>query len=79
MDPADVLITDYRLDGAVTGLEVLQQARARQGREVPAILLSGDLESMMRVIKSPPPQCRFLSKPVDTKALIEVIAELGPR
>lgn len=78
MEPADVLITDYRLDGAVTGLEVLQQVRARQGREVPAILLSGDLESMMRVIKSPPSRCRFLSKPVDTKALIEVITELGP-
>ena len=46
------------------------------GRDVPAILLSGDLPSMMRVVKTPIPQCHFLSKPVDTKALLSAIAEL---
>jgi DNA-binding response OmpR family regulator len=61
----------------LTGLDVLQQLRARQGRQVPAILLSGDLQSILRVVKSDIPQCRFMSKPVDTKALLAAIAELG--
>jgi hypothetical protein len=44
---------------------------------VPAILLSGDLQSMMRVLKTAIPHCRFLSKPVDTAALLSAIAELS--
>ena len=77
MRPGDVFIADYHLDGKLTGIDVLQQMRVRQGRDVPAILLSGDLQSMMRVVKSSIPHCRFLSKPVDTKALLAAIAELG--
>ena len=77
MQPGDVLITDYHLGGNLTGLDVLQQLRARQGRDVPAILLSGDLQSMMRVVKTTIAHCRFLSKPVDTKALLAAIAELS--
>jgi two-component system, sensor histidine kinase len=77
MQPGDVFITDYHLDGKLSGLDVLQQLRVQQGRDVPAILLSGDLQSMMRVIKTSIPHCRFLSKPVDTKALLSAIAELS--
>ena len=77
MQPGDVLITDYHLDGSLTGLDVLQQLRARHGRQVPAVLLSGDLQSILRVVKSDIPACRFMSKPVDTKALLAAIAELG--
>ena len=79
MQPGDVFIADYHLGGKLTGLDVLQQVRVQQGRNVPAILLSGDLQSMMRVVKTPIPQCRFLSKPVDTRALLSAITELsGP-
>jgi two-component system CheB/CheR fusion protein len=77
MQPGDVFITDYHLGGYLTGLDVLQQLRTQKGRDVPAILLSGDLQSMMRVVKTSIPRCRFLSKPVDTKALLSAIAELG--
>jgi CheY-like chemotaxis protein len=77
MRPGDIFITDYHLDGKLTGFDVLQQLRIQQGRDVPAILLSGDVQSMMRVVKSAIPACRFLSKPVDTKALLLAIAELG--
>ncbi len=77
MQPDDMLITDYHLDGSVTGLDVLQQLRSQKGRDVPAILLSGDLQSMMRVVRTSIPHCRFLSKPVDTKALLSAIAELS--
>ena len=77
MQPGDVFITDYHLDGQLTGLDVLQQLRTQKGRDVPAILLTGDLQSIMRVVKTTIPHCRFLSKPVDTKALLSAIAELS--
>ena len=77
LQPGDLLISDYHLDGRLTGLDVLQQLRIRKHRDVPAILLSGDLQSMMRVVKTAIPNCRFLSKPVDTDALLAAIAELN--
>jgi len=78
LQPGDLLISDYHLNGALTGLDVLNQVRAQSGRDVPAILLSGDMQSMMRVVKTSIPNCRFLSKPVDTNALLNAIAELCP-
>jgi CheY-like chemotaxis protein/anti-sigma regulatory factor (Ser/Thr protein kinase) len=77
MQPGDVFITDYHLDGQLTGLDVLQELRRREGRDVPAILLSGDLHSVMRAVKTSIPHCRFLGKPVDTKALLSAINEVG--
>ena len=77
LEPGDLFISDYHLDNGLTGLEVLQQLRLRQHRDVPAVLLSGDLQSMMRVVKTAIPNCRFLSKPVDTGALLDAIAELS--
>jgi two-component system CheB/CheR fusion protein len=77
LGPGDLLISDYHLNGTLTGLDVLNQVRAQHQREVPAILLSGDLQSMMRLVKTPIPRCRFLSKPVDTHALLAAISELS--
>ena len=77
LKPGDIFITDYHLEGKLTGLDVLRRLRVQQARDVPAILLSGDLQSMIRMFKTAIPQCRFLSKPVDTKALLAAIAELG--
>jgi PAS domain S-box-containing protein len=74
--PGDVLVTDYHLDGKLTGLDVLLDLRRSQCRDVPAIVMSGDLQSMMRVVKTTLPRCRFLSKPVDTRALLSAIAEV---
>jgi two-component system, sensor histidine kinase len=77
MGRSDILVADYHLEGGVTGFDVLLQLRNQQHRDVPAVLLSGDLQSMMRVVKSPIANVRFLSKPVDTKALLQAIAELS--
>ena len=77
LQDGDVFIADYHLDGKLTGLDVLRQLREQQGRDVPAILLSGDLQSMIRVVKTSISHCRFLSKPVDTKALLSAISELS--
>jgi CheY-like chemotaxis protein len=77
LQPGDIVIADYHLDSKNTGLDMLLRLRARVGRDVPGIVLSGDLATVLRSIKSPVANCKFLSKPVDTAALIEAIAELG--
>ena len=77
MQRHDVVIADYHLDGKHTGLEMLLRLRDRLGYEIPGVVLSGDLPSVLRSVKSPVPSCRFLSKPVDTAALIEAINELS--
>ncbi len=79
MRPNDVFITDYHLQGKLTGLDVLVRLRAAQNRDVPAILLSGDLQALKRVVKTSIKNCRFLGKPVDTKALLLAITDLSAR
>ncbi|MDY6944748.1 MAG: ATP-binding protein [Pseudomonadota bacterium] len=75
--PDDIVIADYHLDDKNTGLDMLMRLRERRGYDVPGIVLSGDLPSVLRSIKSPIASCRFLSKPVDTAVLVEAIAELS--
>jgi two-component system, sensor histidine kinase len=77
MQHGDVLITDYHLEGQFTGLDVLLRLREQQKYDVPAVVMTGDLQSMIRNVKSSIPRCRFLSKPVDTKALLAAIADLS--
>jgi two-component system, sensor histidine kinase len=76
LQPDDLFISDYHLDDKLTGFDVLQSLRARHNRDVPAILLSGDLQSMMRIVKTELPRCLFLSKPVDTNVLLAAIEGL---
>jgi DNA-binding NtrC family response regulator len=75
--PGDLIITDFHLDSAHSGLDVLAQARAMSRAEVPGIILSGDLPSVIRGITAPIPAVRFLGKPVDTDALLEAIRDLS--
>ncbi len=77
LKPGDILVTDFRFNGNATGLDVIKLARSRHAFRVPAVLLSGDLDSMLRAIREPLPDCRFLSKPVDVDAMLAAIAELG--
>lgn len=73
----DIVIADYHLDGKNTGLDMLLHLRERTKQNVPGIVLSGDLPSVLRSLKAPVPNCRFLSKPVDTTALVHAIEELS--
>ena len=75
--PGDVVIADYHLDGRNTGLDMLMRWRERLGYDVPGVVMSGDLPTVLRSIRTPVLACRFLSKPVDTAALIEAIDELS--
>jgi|HigsolmetaAR205D_1030408.scaffolds.fasta_scaffold00293_3 PAS domain S-box-containing protein len=75
--PGDVVIADYHLDEKHTGLDMLLTLRERFGYDVAGIILSGDLPSVARSVRSAVPACVFLSKPVDTTALIKAIEELS--
>jgi len=75
--PGDVVIADYHLDGQNTGLQMLLDLRKRLGTDIPGVVLSGDLPSVMRSTNGPVAACHFLEKPVDTRALIGAIAELS--
>lgn len=77
MQPGDVVIADYHLDDKHTGLDMLIELRQRFGYTVPGIILSGDLPSVLRSMRSAVPACVFLGKPVDTGALIQAIDELA--
>jgi PAS domain S-box-containing protein len=77
LQPGDVVIADYHLDDKNTGLDMLIRLRDRVGYDVPGVVLSGDLPSVLRTLKKPVNACRFLSKPVDTVALVDAIAELS--
>ena len=73
----DIVIADYHLDAQHTGLDLLLNLRQRVGYEAPGIILSGDLPAVLRSLKGPIANCRFLSKPVDTNALLEAISDLS--
>jgi two-component system, sensor histidine kinase len=73
----DLIIADYHLDSSRTGLEVLEHARSVSGVEIPGVILSGDLATVVRSLQAPVAATRFLSKPVDTNALLEAIRELS--
>jgi DNA-binding NtrC family response regulator len=77
LEVGDVVIADYHFDEHNTGLDMLLRLRERRGYDVPGIVLSGDLPSVLRSMKTPVCACRFLSKPVDTTALVQAIEELS--
>lgn len=59
----DLVITDYDLDGSVTGAECIRQMRERTGSPVPAIVVTGhDVSRVEEMIGDP--NTPLLSKPV---------------
>jgi len=77
LQPGNIVIADYHLDAHNTGLELLLDLRRRLHFELPGIILSGDLPTVLRSLKVPVENCKFLSKPVDTAELLGAIAELS--
>jgi CheY-like chemotaxis protein len=48
--PPDVVISDYRLANGELGTQVIQRVRAACGRDVPAVVVSGDVTAEIREI-----------------------------
>ncbi len=69
----DVILSDYQLEGGVTGPEVIGELRQLLGDEIPAILLTGD-SSSERLDNARRSGFRLLAKPVSPDILENVIA-----
>jgi two-component system CheB/CheR fusion protein len=73
----DVLLADYNLPNAMTGLEVIDKIRARLHHRIPAVILTGDIsaETLREVALH---DCIQLNKPVKPGNLTQLIQDLLP-
>jgi len=77
--PSDiVIVADYNLPGDLTGVEVVARLREMQRREIPAIILTGDI-STNTLRKIADAGCVHLSKPAEPETLTrQILAFLTP-
>jgi two-component system, chemotaxis family, CheB/CheR fusion protein len=73
--PSDVvIIADYNLPGDLTGADVITRLRESLGRDVPAVILTGDISSnTLRKIANA--RCVHLSKPAEPEMLTRQILD----
>jgi len=71
----DVVISDFHLGNGRNGLEVLEKLRAAAGRDLPAMILSGDTSPVLASIESVS-RVMLLRKPVNARQLIVKLEEL---
>lgn len=77
IDAADVFLSDFRLPGAMNGIEFLDAVRARRGQPLCAALLTGDTSA--RFIETATASgWPVVYKPVDAQRLLEALAEQPP-
>jgi len=74
-DHIDIVLTDYHLDRGETGLAVLGQLRELAGRDLPAVVLSGDTSSIVGNLAAIE-RVRVLRKPVDAAGLVTTMEAL---
>ena len=71
----DLILSDYNLPGAMTGIEAIGKLREQIGQAVPAIILTGDISTAaLRDIADH--DCQQLNKPVKPKLLLRGIRRL---
>ncbi len=83
IDRVNVVISDYRLSGAIDGVEVVTQLRRLWNAEVPVIVLTGDtaIKDLARIdatlhTSDAHPRARLMHKPVTAAQLIDVVLAL---
>jgi CheY-like chemotaxis protein len=68
----NLLFTDIRMPGALSGWDVAEQAR-REHPDLPVIYATGYSEDPLRVV----PGGRFFKKPYRASAILEAVRDLG--
>ncbi|MEQ1803054.1 MAG: ATP-binding protein [Gammaproteobacteria bacterium] len=71
----DVVVSDFHLGAGRNGLELLEEMRGEAGRDLPAVILSGDTSPVLARIGSVS-RVVLLRKPVDARQLIVQLEEL---
>jgi len=76
--PPDLVLTDYNLPGGLNGLALAEELRRAVDRDVPAIVLTGDISTLaMRRISQQ--DVLHLAKPVTVEKLARAVSDLlGP-
>ncbi|MDX8409283.1 MAG: ATP-binding protein [Mariprofundales bacterium] len=69
----DCILSDYRLRQQKNGLDAIQQLRQQTGREIPAILISGDRDSPLRATAAAA-NCILVRKPINSARLKQIIS-----
>ena len=76
-EPPDLILADYNLPNGMDGLQVTATLREKLGRQVPVVILTGDISTVtLREIAVR--KYAQLNKPVKTKDLTDVIQKLLP-
>jgi len=70
--PVDLILTDYRLENGQTGIGAVRDVNRYLGRDVPALILSGDT-SAARLREASVSGYRLLHKPLDAARLRDEI------
>lgn len=73
--PPDLILTDFNLPGGMNGIDVLATLRTRLGRDIPGIILTGDIakETLAKIQRA---NCIMLSKPAAAADVHAAIAKL---
>ena len=71
----DLVVTDFHLNGPDNGLQVLDRLRATAGRDLPAVVLSGDTSPILRHAGQLS-RVQLLRKPVEARHLIRTLEQL---
>jgi len=74
--PPDVVVADYRLEGAVDGLEVLREAKRTRPETEVILLTAHGSEQLAREVLNPHGECRafdYLVKPIDIDVLCDKV------
>ncbi len=70
--PFDLIISDYRLPGAASGLEGIETIRRIGGWRIPALLLTGDAQPAAAAAAG----CDFLLKPCPPSTILNTVRRL---
>ena len=73
----DLIISDYRLPGSVTGVGIVTSIRQALGRSIPAIIVTGDTQSTV-ALEVARAGCKVAHKPYTPKVLLGMICRLLP-
>jgi len=70
-----IVIADYNLPGGLTGLQTISELRRAYKREIPAIILTGDIstETLRKIAQE---RCVHLNKPANAEELTRLVGTL---
>ncbi len=78
----DIVIADYNLPGGLSGLQTIAELRRALHREIPAIILTGDISTgtLRKIVQE---RCSHLNKPANAEELTRLVrtslaAQHGP-